>query len=96
VTATAETKEPPPTIRFEVTAAHLAAGVPNNAAACPIARSLRAHTGVHVAAMPDWIHIKGGPYRGWHRTPDAIWGFMDAFDDGRDVEPAVFELEVSL
>ena len=81
---------------INLTDGHIEAGRPFRCLLCPVARAIS-----EVLNPKAWTSVQG-IYAELHigeewepvDLPDEVSGFICAFDDGRDVEPFAFELDI--
>ncbi len=90
------------TIRVEVTSEDIAAGEQDNTCTCPVSLAIRrACPGTHPLVyghMIKWADDAAGEDMPWKLAaapiPMAVGAFVSAFDEGQDVEPFAFELDI--
>lgn len=83
-------------MKIEVTQDLIDRGVQGDCEACPIALAILLATGAREVDIGyDGVCIGGKRRVEPGAVPDAAWQWMNAFDDGRSVEPFSFDLDLA-
>ena len=76
-------------MHFQITQSDYDSGTRKSPCACPVVRCIMRHlTPCSVSVRPDFIFINGKHYQ----TPEIVFEWIDAYDDGQD--PALIEFEL--
>lgn len=89
--------EEPTSILVDVTAEDIAHGEREDCTKCPIARALRRHKGFEKAYVNDqYVEIDHeNRHENLYRLPQEAVDFIRNFDDGKEVRPFKFELDLT-